>query len=476
MKRTKIVATLGPASNSTATLRSIIASGVDVVRLNFSHGTTQEKENLVKEIREAARIENKIVGILADLQGPKIRIAKFRNGAVNLQTGATFILDSNLSKDDGDENIVGIDYSTLPHDVKTGDILLLDDGRIVLAVTEIKETQVVCEIKVGGILSNNKGINKQFGGLSADALTTKDREDLRTAVLLEVDYIAISFVRSKKDVEEAKALIVDAHGTAGIIAKIERMEAIASQTLQEIIAVADGIMVARGDLGVEIGEVEIPSIQKLIISSSRAQNKPVITATQMMETMIHNIIPTRAEVSDVANAVWDGTDAVMLSAETATGDHPSAVVQTMNKICVAAEKHPNSLDHMDKTIYQCGCVHEAIVLATTCIAKYLEIGAIITFTETGKTPLEISKIRSKAPIYGLSHSSTALGKMSLYNNVYPIKFDPTKFTDEDQLKIAAIAKIKEMGLVKIGDKVVIITKNRTGLLEAMHSLTILSVN
>jgi len=476
MRRTKIVTTLGPASNSLEILRKMIVAGVDIVRLNFSHGTAEEKKVIAETVRKAAKEEGKIVGILADMQGPKIRIAKFKDGKVNLKEGAEFKLEPGLDKDAGDENKVGIDYKELPDDVKPKDVLLLDDGRLVLDVETVEPNCVSCRVKVGGGLSNNKGINRQGGGLSAGALTDKDREDLKTAVAIEADYIAISFVRSKACVEEAKALIAKEGGKAGVISKIERIEAIVPETLEGIIKASDGIMVARGDLGVEIGEAEVPAAQKLMISHARELHKPVITATQMMETMIHNVVPTRAEVSDVANAVLDGTDAVMLSAETAMGDHPQLVVETMAKICLAAEKQPKALglvNHRSGADYE--RVDEAIAMASMYLAKGLKIAAIISLTETGNTPLWVSRTRSGIPIYGFSRNEHALGMMALYSDVYPVAFDVTKFDNNTDLKNAALEKLQEARLVQQDDLVLITCGDHIGVSGKTNSLTVLQV-
>ncbi len=457
MRKTKIVSTLGPASNNLQVLRNMMAAGVSVVRLNFSHGTAEEKKVLVNTIRNAAKAENKIVGILADLQGPKIRISKFKEGKINLREGATFVLDAALPKDAGDETMVGIDYKELPQDVSSGDILLLDDGRLVLAVTKVENTRIICEVKVGGTLSNNKGINRQFGGLSAGALTPKDHEDLKTALSLNVDYIAISFVRSKADVEEAKDLIAKEKNQAGVIAKIERIESMVPETLREIIAASDGIMVARGDLGVEIGEAEVPEAQKFIIECAHDLNKPVITATQMMETMIHNVIPTRAEISDVANAILDGTDAVMLSAETATGDHPALVIQTMDKVCLATEKQPRFLSTARiLENHQGQSIDEIIAMASTCVAKNSNITAVVVVTSTGNTALLASRSHATAPIFGLSSNTLALGKMTLFSNVYPLEFDIVNLASHD-IPQTAVQKIKESGFVVAGDIVAVVS-------------------
>lgn len=476
MRRTKIVATLGPASSNLQVLHEMIAAGVNVVRLNFSHGTSEKKKELVSIVRKAAKESGKIVGILADLQGPKIRIAKFKGGQVTLKENDIFILDSEMDKESGDERCVGIDYKELPQDVKSDDVLLLDDGRLVFVVEKINGSKVFCRVKVGGVLSNNKGINRQGGGLSAGALTNKDREDLKTAVEMGVDFIAISFVRSKNDVKETKELIAKEGGQTGVIAKIERIEAIVPKTLRDIIKASDGIMVARGDLGVEIGDAEVPAAQKLMIDYARGLNKPVITATQMMETMIHNVVPTRAEVSDVANAVLDGSDAVMLSAETATGDHPVLVVQTMDRVCVAAEKQPKALG-FDQEVknHSFTRVDETISMSAMYIASHLKIAGIVSLTETGTTALRASRRRSGIPIYGLSRSANALGRMALYGDVYPIPFDVTKFSDSTGLKKGLISELKRLDLISECDLIVVISGSGVGLTGETNSLTVLKV-
>jgi len=473
MRRTKIVSTLGPASNSLEVLRQMIAAGVDIVRLNFSHGTPDEKRQLVEIVRQAAKAENKIVGILADLQGPKIRVAKFQNSKIVLKVDDEFILDANLAKDAGDEKTVGIDYKELPQDVKPNDVLLLDDGRIVLTVKNIDGARIICQVQVGGELSNNKGINRQGGGLSAGALTDKDRQDLNTAIELNADYIAISFVRSSADIAETKALIDKAGGNCGIIAKIERIEAMVPDILKDIIAASDGIMVARGDLGVEIGDAEVPAAQKFMISCAATLNKPVITATQMMETMIHNVTPTRAEVSDVANAVLDGTDAVMLSAETATGEHPVLVIQTIARICLAAEKHAKTLATEHKVDRHCNRADEAVAVSAMYTANHLDIKAIISLTETSKTALWMSRIDSTTPIYGLSGNNIGLGRMPLYRNVYPIEFNTTKYKTNTEVKAAAVNLLKSSGYINTGDLVIITCGDHMGITGSTNSLTIL---
>jgi pyruvate kinase len=476
MRRTKIVSTLGPATANLDVLRQMIAAGVNIVRLNFSHGTADEKKNLVAMVRQAAQELHKTVGILADLQGPKIRVSKFKNEKVLLTDGAEFVLDASMPVDAGDEHAVGIDYKELPQDVRSQDLLLLDDGRLELIVKRVDGPRIFCEVKAGGYLSNNKGINRQGGGLSAGALTDKDREDLKTAVALDADYIAISFVRSAADIDETKALIKAENGNQGVIAKIERIEAIVPDTLDAIIMASDGIMVARGDLAVEIGDAEVPAAQKFMIGRARALSKPVITATQMMETMVHNVVPTRAEVSDVANAVLDGTDAIMLSEETAKGDHPVLVVQTMDRVALAAEKHPATLlsSYYEETPFQ--RVDEVIALSTVFTANRLNIKAIISLTESGRTALWMSRVRSGIPIFGLSRQKHALGQMALFSDVFPLDFDVTKYATNTELKQGAIDELKRLGYVVSGDLVIITCGDHIGISGATNSLTILRVD
>lgn len=476
MRRTKIVTTLGPATENIEVMRGMVAAGVNVVRLNFSHGLAEEHKNRMEMVRNAAEEQGHIVGILADLQGPKIRVSRFKDGKITLREGMPFILDAALPKEDGDETTVGIDYKELPNDVKTDDVLLLDDGRLVLIVVKVEGAKIFCRVKVGGELSNNKGINRQGGGLSAGALTDKDRADLKTAVSLGVDYIALSFVRSADDVEEARKLIKVANGNnIGIISKIERIEAMEPEVLDGIIQASDGLMVARGDLAVEIGDAEVPAAQKYMILRARALNKPVITATQMMESMIHSPVPTRAEVSDVANAVLDHTDAVMLSAETATGDHPVLVVKTMHRVCVAAEKHPASLNAHYSIESKFERVDETISMATMYAANHMNIKAIIALTESGATPLWMSRVPSGIPIYGLSRNMNTLGRMALYSDVYPIYFDVTKHNTSTEVKRAAILELKQRGFINDGDLVIITKGPQEGVHGGSNSLTIVKV-
>jgi pyruvate kinase len=452
LKRTKIIATLGPATHDLDILKSLILAGVNIVRLNFSHGEASDHAERARLVRQAALEVGETVAILADLQGPKIRIARFKDKKVFLQKGQQFILDSDLPNEAGDEHQVGIDYKNLPCDLKPGNLLLIDDGRLELTVNTIEGNKIICTVDVGGELSNNKGINKQGGGLSAEALTDKDKSDLKIATALGVDYIAISFPRSGQDMEYARSLVEQENSTAGLVAKIERAEAL--DVLDEIIKASDAVMVARGDLGVEIGDAELPAAQKKIIQRARALDKAVITATQMMESMIHSSMPTRAEVFDVANAIIDGTDAVMLSAETATGEYPLAVIQTVARVCRGAEKQKITKQSRHRVECYFHRVDEMIAMSAMYAANHMDIKAIISMTESGHTPLLMSRIRSGIPIYAFSRNEKTLRKVCLYRGIYPMAFAVTDYK-ASEINDRAIDLLKQRGIVKVGDKVII---------------------
>ncbi|MHB8165432.1 MAG: pyruvate kinase, partial [Sulfuricella sp.] len=397
-RKTKIVATLGPASTDQEVLNRMLQAGVDVVRLNFSHGKPEDHIQLAETVRALARARGKTVGVLVDLQGPKIRIGKFEHGKVTLKNGDTFILDSDCAL--GTQERVGLDYKELPRDASRGTTLLLDDGRIVLWVEEVRGNEIICLVKQGGVLSNNKGINRQGGGLSAAALTEKDMEDIKTAAALKADYLAVSFPRDGADMQLARRLMQAAGGKSLLVAKIERAEAITN--LDEILDASDAIMVARGDLGVEVGDAAVPALQKRMIRKAREKNKLAITATQMMESMITSPIPTRAEVSDVANAVIDGTDAVMLSAETAAGQYPVEAVAAMDRVCIEAEKEYGTGFSQHRLSMQFDRVDESIAMATMYTAYHLQVKAIAALTQSGSTTLWMSRINPDVPIYALS--------------------------------------------------------------------------
>lgn len=470
--RTKIIATLGPATDDKAEIEKLIQAGTDLVRINFSHGLLADHERRISIIRECAKAIGRWVGILADLQGPKIRIAKFREGRIDLISGSTFTLDVSLPPSEGTDQAVGVDYKQLSLDVKQGDILLLDDGRIELSVDRVDGPRIVCTVRIGGELSDNKGINLKGGGLSAGALTDKDREDLKVAAGLGVDYIAVSFVRNAADIRQTRELLRETGSNAGVIAKIERAEAV--EAIDDIILQSDGIMIARGDLAVEIGDAEVPAIQKQFILRSRTLDKPVITATQMMESMIQSPVPTRAEVSDVANAVLDGTDAVMLSGETAVGNHPSKVVLAVKRVCLAAERHPSTRISRHRVDCHFKRVDEAVSMSAMYAANHLDIKAIVALTESGSTPLWMSRIRTAIPIFGLSRNAGALGKMTLYRNVYPVKFDVTQYS-RDEIKHRAIGLLENHKLVQNGDMAIITKGDQDGQLGMTNSLKIVEV-
>jgi pyruvate kinase len=430
LRKTKIVATLGPASSSEEMIARMIVAGVDVVRLNFSHGTAEDHIQRAETVRNIALKLGRPVGVLCDLQGPKIRIGKFELGSVKLAAGDTFILDADCKL--GNQQRVGLDYKTLPREVGPGSVLLLDDGRIVMTVEMVKGNEIICTVVSGGILSNNKGINRQGGGLSAAALTEKDKQDIKTAVALEADFIALSFPRNGADVKQARKLVRKAGGNASIVAKIERAEAI--DALEEIIAASDVIMVARGDLGVEVGDAAVPGLQKRMIRMARAQNKVVITATQMLESMITSPIPTRAEVSDVANAVLDGTDAVMLSAESAVGHYPLESVSAMHRVCLEAEKEYHGRQLPQKVNQEFQRTDEAISMAAIYTAEHLKVAAIAALTQSGTAAQWLSRADTLVPIYALSPLKEARRKLTLYRGVYPYPIDQAGKKRDEILK------------------------------------------
>jgi pyruvate kinase len=472
LRRTKIVVTLGPALDNPDMLERVILAGAVVFRANFSHGEISMHEARIQMVRDIAAKHGCIVAILVDLQGPKIRIGRFKNKSVHLREGQDYVLDADLADNAGDEHTVSLGYKNLPRDVRAGDTLLLDDGRLVFNVERVEGPRIYCKVIVGGELSNNKGINRQGGGLSADALTEKDHTDLKHAVRLNADYIAVSFPRHADDINEARALLKAAGGNLGIIAKIERTEAIAN--IDGIIQTSDAVMIARGDLGVEISDAELPGVQKKIIKLARTYNKPVITATQMLETMINNTIPTRAEVSDVANAVLDGTDAVMLSGETAVGLYPDKAVAAMDRICISAEKYHSATMVNRVNEQQLKYVDEAIAIATMFTANHLDIKAIIALTESGTTPLLMSRVNSHIPIYGLSRNDSTLRRMTLYRGVYPLPFDATHI-DRRTLNQSAVLELQNRQILTNGDLVIITKGDLIGVHGRTNSLKIMTV-
>ena len=475
-RRTKIVATLGPATQSQEAIEGLIKAGVDVVRLNFSHGSSEEHIERAALVRTLSAKHSRFVAILADLQGPKIRIARFAQGKVLLQKGQTFILDATLERDAGDDTKVGIDYKALITDSRPSDILLLDDGRVELEVVEAGSTTLVCKVLVGGPLSNNKGINRKGGGLSAAALTDKDREDIKTAAMMQADYLAVSFPRDAADMVLARTLLHQAGGDANLIAKIERAETVEdTAVLDAIIQASDGVMVARGDLGVEIGDAELVAVQKLIIERARTLNRVVITATQMMETMITQSLPTRAEVFDVANAVLDGTDAVMLSAETATGAYPVETIEAMHRIIVGAEKHPlahRSKHRMNEEFVR---IDESVAMSAMYAANHLKgVKAIICMTETGHTPRLMSRIRSHLPIFAFSRNARTQNRVALFRGVFTVPFD-TSAIPSDEVNRSAVDELVARGVVTDGDHVLITKGNYVNALGGTNTLRVVRV-
>jgi pyruvate kinase len=451
LRRTKIVATLGPASSDPNILEQMIRAGVDVVRMNFSHGTTQDHMERAGKVRAVAKTAGRTVGILVDLQGPKIRVRKFEHGKIVLEDGAHFILDA-AWEGAGNQERVGLDYKDLPKDVGPGSILLLNDGMLEFDVVKVKGTEIHCKVVRGGVLSNNKGINRKGGGLTAPALTDKDKEDIKTAALIKADFLAVSFPRSAEDMKRARELMHAAGGKSLLVAKIERAEAIPA--LDEIIEASDAIMVARGDLAVEVGDAAVPGLQKRMIKQARTKNRLVITATQMMESMIVNPIPTRAEVSDVANAVLDGTDAVMLSAETAVGDYPVETIQSMARICLNAEGEADDgeLEHRQGRA-KFTRVDQSIAMSALYAASHFNVRAIVALTQSGSTALWMSRTNSTVPIFALTPVESTLSKVTLFSGVHPIEFDADTRSPSVTLREAE-KELLRLGLVSEGDMMV----------------------
>jgi pyruvate kinase len=472
-RATKIVATIGPASSDPDTLKRMILTGVDVVRLNFSHGKAQDHIDRANLVREAAAACGKEVAIMADLQGPKIRIGKFENGKIQLDIGQKFILDAACEM--GNEERVGLDYKELPRDLKPSDVLLLNDGLIVLVVEKVVGSEIHTTVKIGGELSNNKGINRMGGGLSAPALTGKDMEDIKTAMSFKADYVAVSFPKNAHDMMMARQLANiagEAHGhKPQMIAKIERAEAIPA--LQEILDASDGIMVARGDLAVEVGNAAVPALQKRMIKMARDSNKIAITATQMMESMIYNAVPTRAEVSDVANAVLDGTDAVMTSAETASGKYPVETVEAMAAICIEAEKSEKYRLDADflNVIFQ--RIDQTIAYGALFTAYHLRVKAIAALTESGSTALWMSRHSIDIPIYAITPSVATQRKAALYRNVSTLNLAQSK--DREEVLKAAQDLLLAKGIVQNGDMIVVTWGEPMGQVGGTNALKIMKI-
>jgi pyruvate kinase len=471
-RRTKIVATLGPATDGKHVLDEMIQAGMDVVRVNFSHGSAEDHIKRAETVRNRARAHGHQVGVLADLQGPKIRIERFKEGMVRLEKDDNFIFDPALDADAGTREKVGVTYKTLHEDVSRGDTLLLDDGLLVLWVEEVAGTEIRCRVVVGGRLTNSKGINRLGGGLSAESLTEKDREDIKVAASMGADYVAISFPRSADDIHQVRELLRAAGGHGGIVAKIERAEAL--DALDEIVEAADVVMIARGDLGVEIGDAELPAVQKRIIKVARSHDRVVITATQMMQSMVESPIPTRAEVFDVANAVIDGTDAVMLSAETAAGQYPAKVIEAMDRICAGAERQRTSTLAERRINIRFKQADEAIAKATMYTANSLGVKAIAALTESGSTPLWMSRISSGIPIFAMTRHVETRRKVTLYRGVYPVSFDVTT-PDHATVNKEAIDELVRRGAVRDGDLVIITKGDLMGVHGGTNAMKIIRV-
>lgn len=471
-RRTKIIATLGPATDAPGMLKRIVEEGVDVVRLNLSHGTAADHAKRAEEVRKVGEELGREIAILADLQGPKIRIEKFATGRVMLEPGQPFVLDCRADAPPGDVTRVGVSYLGLPRDVVPGDTLLLDDGLIALSVIDVIDAEVRCQVLVGGALSDRKGLNRLGGGLSIAALSDKDRADIRLAADLRADFLAVSFAKSADDMNEARRLLRAAAGQGALVAKIERAEAI--DVLGEIIDASDAVMVARGDLGVEIGDAELPGLQKKIIREALARNRIVITATQMLQSMVESPIPTRAEVLDVANAVIDGTDAVMLSQESAAGRHPDKAVAAMRRVCLGAERQFEPMEGWTPGSHRIDRTDQAIAMSAMFLSSQVNPRAIVALTESGATAQWLSRYRSAVPIYALSRSAPARRRMQLYRDVYPIEFD-ARGVDPAHATKAAVQHLFNLGRLAENDRVVVTTGDHTGRLGGTNTLKLLRV-
>jgi len=472
LRSTKIVATLGPSSSEPAVLERMVVAGVDVVRLNFSHGTADDHLKRAALIKEIASKVGRTVAILCDLQGPKIRVGKFKEGKVTLDKGKRFILDAACEM--GDNDRVGLDYKELPRDVGPGAVLLLDDGKIVLDVTDVRGEEVHTLVRHGGVLSNNKGINRQGGGLTAPALTSKDMEDIKTSAKIQADYLAVSFPKSGADMYMARELMRAAGGKAFLIAKIERAEAVGEAALLDIMRGSDGIMVARGDLAVEVGDASVPALQKKMIRLAREQNKLTITATQMMESMISSPVPTRSEVSDVANAVLDGTDAVMLSAESASGRYPVETIEAMARICIEAEQtQPLNLeqDFLNRVFSR---VDQSIAMAALFTAFHLKVKCIASLTESGSTALWMSRLNCGVPIYALTSQTQTRYRCALFRDVFPLMVKYVGHDREELLREAEKALVASK-MVKEGDLIVLTIGEPIGKAGGTNTMKIVKV-
>lgn len=472
IRRTKIIATLGPATDAPEALRDLIKAGADVLRINMSHGTHEEQAARAEQVRGVARTLKKEVAILCDLRGPKIRVEKFINDSVTLASGDIFTLDASEDAGMGDQSGIGVTYKGLADDLSVGNLMLLDDGLITMRVLEIKDKKIKCEVVSGGVLGNRKGINVKGGGLSLPGIAEHDIADIPRAAAMGADYLAVSFPRNADDMNEARRRLREVGSEAKLVAKIERTEAITN--LKEIVAASDVILIARGDLGVEIGDAELPGLQKLITEESIAQNKIVITATQMMQSMVESPIPTRAEVLDVANAVFDGTDAVMLSAETAVGHHPSLVVEAMNRICIGAERHNDTRINHDHLNVQFQRIDQAIAMAAMYMATNVSVQAILALTESGSTAQWLSRVRSAAPIFALSPSAKSRRWMAMYRGVYPVAHEFPSTDVEDSIA-EGVQILLTHGFIKVGDRIILTMGEQTGNQGGTNTLRLVKI-
>jgi pyruvate kinase len=472
IRRTKIIATLGPATDSPEVLRAVIDSGADILRINLSHGTHQDQAARAAQVRAVAQELNKEVAILADLRGPKIRIERFAGGSIALRVGDIFTLDASDEPPPGTQSRVGVTYKGLADDVSAGDLLLLDDGLLTMRVVEVKSKDIICKVETGGVLGDRKGINVQGGGLSLPGIAQHDIDDIPRAAAMGADYLAVSFPRNADDMNEARRRLREAGSDARLVAKIERTEAITN--LEEIIAASDAILIARGDLGVEIGDAELPGLQKRITSKSLEQNRLVITATQMMQSMVESPIPTRAEVLDVANSVFDGTDAVMLSAETAVGRHPQTVVEAMNRICLGAERHDDTRVNTAQLNVQFQRIDQAIAMAAMYMATNVSVQAIVALTESGSTAQWLSRVRSGVPIFALSPLRDTLRRMALYRGVYPVAHDIPS-TDVEVTLSEGVGLLVKQGRIKVGDRIILTMGQHTHNEGGTNSLRLVQV-
>jgi pyruvate kinase len=474
-RRTKIVATLGPATDDPQALEALIRAGCDVVRINFSHGDADTHSRRIRMVRAAARELDTDVAVLADLAGPKIRIDRFRDGSVALEKGQTFTLIAEDPPPPGDDAGVGVVYLELPGDVRPGSELLLDDGLIAMRVERVKGTRIHCKVMTAGRLYDRKGLNLRGGGLSLPGVSKADEADIKRAADWQVDYLAVSFPRSAEDIEQARALLRRAGGEAHIVSKIERTEAI--ENLDAVIEASDAVLVARGDLGVEIGEAELPGLQKKIIATSLALNRPVITATQMMQSMVESPVPTRAEVLDVANAVIDGTDAVMLSAETAVGKHPARVIEAMARICEGAERHVQATIPQRRLNVKPERTDQAIAMAAMITAANVPVTAIIALTESGSTARWLSRVRSPVPIIALSPNRASLRRMRLYQHVFPLFFasEAAEGADSAETGRQAVEHVLQAGLIASGDRVLLTLGDEMGVEGGTNTMKIVTV-